>query len=1055
LVSQWTLGENNVTGRIAGGIALSGQDTIVEGRLRLAPTMVAQGAPDYRIEGNLTATHDGIEVPEFAANFGDARDPYIVRGNGFVRGGADPFFSVEATGNQFGDARSLAEDTSDVASDEASGLRGRMARISDALRELPIPDMPGTLKLDLPAVVLGGTTIRNLVVDAEPDGTSSRWRLNALSAELPGRSLLEATGTLQLPGPGEPLAAGQFEGQLLLASRQPSGLARWINGEADERVRRLPVAGFSATVRAGLDAQVFDNVELDVGGSVLRGEIERRSPTIGAPIFIARLSGENSRLDNLRALAGIFDAETAGWLGAHSVEADLELFSPDFGGIQPETVRLSLRPKAEGLDIDQMFVGGLYGSSISATGTITPEADGTRLLTFDSALVSANSAELFAQLAERYPASRELAWLADRAILAPDLFDETNIQMQGSADITQGVVGALDMAFSGPMGDLGLRGQVDIGLAGDGADGNPIEATFEAAGPNGSDGLVTWVSGSPLTALFSQPRAGSSALSVVGDLGGDLATVAQFVIGDDTVNVDAVLSQVATLNGFERAAVGSFDLDAQDAAAYGDALGLAIGGTEPFAVSARGDFVVDPDVTSLSDVSASFGETNAEMETLVFAAGGFDGTVKFDRLDASVLVPSDGGALLPLPLGSNGQLAVEAQRLRLSDALVLADVRGVATMSAGEAGELVSIDVREANIAEGGAGQTQFRVQAQSVGDTVSVSVDGQADELDPAATLGLGFAKGKAALTLNANATAADWSGVLRTLQGTGSIALDGVGIGGLDVGGLEQLIAAADARGFEITDQDIRDLADGIIVDPSASISPQAELSTPFVIVDGRVRFTNLSVPTNGGLMALDGTYDLAAGDMDLTGRVTFDVAEKFAGLLQPFASLAGAWSSQTGFAWTITDHGGLVTSLRQRALENEQRRIEALQARLLDRQRLRRILRIERERMAAAAEAEAQEAAARAQAEEDARLAAEAQARAEAEAEEAARLAAQAEAEAEAERLEAARLLREEQQRAEPAPNPAPALELQAPIDTGSIFDDPIADIIIDEDFEFGTQ
>ena len=74
-------------------------------------------------------------------------------------------------------------------------LQDRIAAIRAALLDLPKPSIPGSIDVDLPAVVAGDTTIRDVRMQAEPapDG----WQVKTLSASLPGRTTLEGVGAAQ------------------------------------------------------------------------------------------------------------------------------------------------------------------------------------------------------------------------------------------------------------------------------------------------------------------------------------------------------------------------------------------------------------------------------------------------------------------------------------------------------------------------------------------------------------------------------------------------------------------------------------------------------------------------------------------------------------------------------------------------------------------------------------------------------------------------------------------------------------------------------------------
>lgn len=125
---------------------------------------------------------------------GPADNPYVVNGKAFIDYGAKPRFEVSADGQQ------LFWGPNEAASEEQSGsavpVTDRIAIARRVLEQLPIPTIPGNVDLRLPAVIAGGTTIRSVTVSAEPDGKN--WNIRQFAADLPGRTKVEAKGTLSV-----------------------------------------------------------------------------------------------------------------------------------------------------------------------------------------------------------------------------------------------------------------------------------------------------------------------------------------------------------------------------------------------------------------------------------------------------------------------------------------------------------------------------------------------------------------------------------------------------------------------------------------------------------------------------------------------------------------------------------------------------------------------------------------------------------------------------------------------------------------------------------------
>ena len=146
---------------------------------------------------------------------------------------ADPRFAVRATARRCASTRRWRRQGRGRpdAAGAASRPCGRRCSTCRSRRS------PGSIDVDLPAVVAGDTTIRDVKLQAEP--AADGWKVKALAASLPGRTTLEGSRRA-----ARPESDFGFTGSLLLAVGQPSGFAAWVSKDVDEAIRRLPAAGF-------------------------------------------------------------------------------------------------------------------------------------------------------------------------------------------------------------------------------------------------------------------------------------------------------------------------------------------------------------------------------------------------------------------------------------------------------------------------------------------------------------------------------------------------------------------------------------------------------------------------------------------------------------------------------------------------------------------------------------------------------------------------------------------------------------------------------------------
>lgn len=358
---------------------------------------------------------------------------------------------------------------------------------------------------------------------------------------------------------------------------------------------------------------------------------------------------------------------------------------------------------------------------------------------------------------------------------------------------------------------------------------------------------------------------------------------------------------------------------------------------------------------------------------------------------------------------------------------------------------------------------------------TSQLKLDGaDVSAIPAAANLG---GKGRFSASLSGSGKSVE--GLVASLSGSGTAVVDGLVVPGFNPDAFGPLIAKADALGRDVNAARVAEFAPAIAGDGSFS-ADQADVA--FTLAAGILRAPPLTLKNSSATLTADLRADLNAGTVAGTGGIAYAPGKEEVKGSEPTLNFRLEGSPE---ATTLTfDSAPLAQFLTQRALEKEQARVEAMQAVLLEKQRLRREARYfaaqqaERERIAEEArlaeearikaeqEAKAAAEAARLQAEEEAR-AAEAAAKAKAEAdaaaekarlaaEEAARHEAEARARQEAEaaakraaeaKLEAeqkARQAEEEKARRDAeAAKPEPASEIErAPLPEARPLDMPVA-------------
>ena len=1028
---------------------------------------------DWRVEGEFSADARAVEATEFRADFGDPDDPYRVTGSAAIAGGARPSYRIEARGNPI----TMGGESPGT---PGTALGDRLAAANTVLAGLPFPTIAGTIDLDLPAVMIDGVAIRNLQVSARPalDGNDRRLDIRRVAAELPGRTQVEASGRLDLPAPGQGLDAAVFEGDVLVASRQPSGLSQWLTGRVDEAIRAIPQAGFSAQVALSADEQRAQDAEIIAGPMRLTGTIERKGGPVSPPWIRFALTGNDVEDTGLAALAAAVSGLSGDDRARHDADFDLAFDGVSLSGLAAGRVEATGRLRGPRLEIDRFLARDMDGVTITATASGDLDAARSRAdaLSFDASVIGAEGADFAQRLAGRFAGHALADQLARVATADRRAFSDLQVNAVGSAR----------------RGDDGMEVSASLsGTAGGATVFVSGTSPAEAGEPTTLSGtishddslrLLSWTGFAPLLddgASAGLGAAGELGFSFAGTGDGSVAGRAAISAGSDRVSIDGTWRADGSLAG------GLASLSLSDGEPWLSAYGLVLPGTglgTPAALVA--ELSGDADGLSVSGLSGTVAEVPVTGDLVVSDGGArIAGTVFADALDGDLLAALATGHVdamtretvfaPPLFAGTGLQIALSARRLSL-----LGRSFDNASANIGWSGGLLSVDDFTGML---GTVPVSGQARAQNAGGTVSVTARGRAAGL-PLSAVSAAVPAVETALVLDGEVTASGRTpaALLAGLAGSGVVSTGPVRVTGLSPDAYGVVIAQADRRGFGITPDDVRAMAKVAVSGAETRLAP---VEAPLVIASGVASLANLSTATADGALAVTGTVtlDLASGEPGGQVTVTYDAGEEAVAGTSAAVDFAigpgadGIASAEPGFA-------ALEAHVTQRALEIEQDRVERLQSRLLERQRLRRAARMDRferreafaiaeearlraiaaERLAAIREAE------RIRAEEEARRAAEEEARRAAEeeakrlAEEAARLAAEEEArkaaEEEARRAaeDEARRAEEERRRRETPPEPAPAQAPAVnPVDSALIRDpfaplpqaspDPVGDLL----------
>jgi hypothetical protein len=239
---------------------------------------------------------------------------------------------------------------------------------------------------------------------------------------------------------------------------------------------------------------------------------------------------------------------------------------------------------------------------------------------------------------------------------------------------------------------------------------------------------------------------------------------------------------------------------------------------------------------------------------------------------------------------------------------------------------------------------------------------------------------------------------GMVAALSGSGTATLKSLRVAGVNPDAFNAFLAKADAIGRDIDAAKTAGFAPDIAAGGRLAAK---DTDIAFTVAGGMLRAPPINLDNPAATLSADITADLNTAMVSAKGAITYRPGDEALIGSEPIMNFTA--EGPFGAVKRQFDSEPLAQFLTQRALEKEQQRVEAMQAALLEKQRLRREVRyyaaLQAERDNAAEELRKQEEAARLKAEADAKAKAEAEAQAKAEADAQAKAQADAEAKAKA--------------------------------------------------------
>lgn len=903
---------------------------------------------DFFVEGVFTADGSGLLIDQYRASFGGGPEPYTVEGDFSLRDQAGrPDYSLTARGVQV----NLDGADDEAAAGETVALATWVDLGQNLFSRLPLPTVPGSIRIDLPAIVSGDTVVRDIRLVAQPgdrlvDG-SETWRFTQINAVFPGRTTLEGSGEIIMPPPDGTVSELEFRGPLVVASRQPSGLAAWLGFGNPESIRALRQAGFEGSVRATASEWNIDDLEIILDTDRVAGNVSILPANKPKPLVSVSVEGSNVSEQTMAVFQTAFAAPDGANL---PIGADLALdfTSPTIEGVTLARLDADLRIRDDVTSIDRLLLQDFAGADIAATATITDLGEGAQT-GFDVSVVSADASQVLTQIPSLLAGSGAgfdqvlMGQIADHfdrvASDGPAALSDANLSLKGTHS-NQADGWSASALISGTIGQTDLVGNLDL------SKGAQLRGNATMRNPSGvmlASQLGVWLP--PETA-----GTGEVTVLVQPDADTGMATTVNARLGDVRLDLDGRLTRSIALFGPQWGFAGSVATSGPDVDTVWSVLQLPWAGqstnVQPFDAEAQLAWQQGNPV-SLDLTSASLGQQAIGGTLGIDNHDGLldiTGDLVVERFDADAMLLAFAGLEASTALTDTFSANIAAlpdinvsvsadSFTAAANGIALTDFTGRLTHD----GAKLAFGPFEA-LASGStiAGNLVLQNLAGEVAATARLAIDDI--NIDTLLADVPEIIDASPSVSASIAGSGRSIAAVVGSLSGSGVVTTGPLAVDGLGADRFAPFVAAVDSFGIGITPEQTEDSVAGQLL---TGASQYGSVETPLVIAGGKAQLSNLVLTEVTGAIQLtvDGDVSFLDGTTAADIAVRHDVSSMEGLTLPPVFFVR--WENGTA----SIDTSAMEAFVTQRAIEREQQRIDALQARLLERQRFRRSVRIAR--------------------------------------------------------------------------------------------------------------
>lgn len=892
-----------------------------------------------RTRGAFELANDRLRISNYRTEFGAGDSPYVVTGEATLDTGSKPEFLLTADGQQIDVGRIVSSRIQSGKTDriQKHTVKERIEALADVISRIPVPQVPGKATISLPAIVSDGTNIRDIRLEVRPNGKG--WQIINGVAILPGRTQLEANGSLDfVDGPS-------FKGELLVASNQPTGLATWLTGEVDPAIRSLSAAGFSSKVALTPTQQMFDDLEIAIGSASMIGRVER-SVVEKASKWEISLDGNVINLDALRAIATLSLGEPIGTsMLEQSVEAHLKAGSLNIGDVSADNVETRFSLSGGRINVSQFNAGDVAGAEVKLSGDLNGDLSkysGAAKLEF-----ATRDAGQFTEFLKTHLPNHPLL---DKLQHSAPWYQDTNLTIELSVDSEKGGVNA---AISGTINGSRISSVAKLpdftGIT------DETALSFEAVLKNASTSILFGQAGfDPLP--IDADGEGLLSLKLNGSLGQPIATEISFATERTRFSMKGEHSLGAQAFG---QGASSFTLESTDFAPYLMMNSIPVadfGATLPLKLSSN--LAVEAERIIFGDLKGNLAGNNlsARLERARDANQQITGEISLDYLDLGWLGANTFGALTDVNdgsiskldvtaasfLGLNSQLKVSAKNFAAYPYGMMADMGANIETTGGSinltdfkanwlggdvTGNLTLSSIEGTGVVSGG-----LALKNATILPSTWTTIDGSAR------------ASANYDIDLTVESSGKSFSDIITNAAGSGQLVLREAKLRGFNATAFQPIVAQADVIEKDVTVEKVAPIVESALWNGETKFD---DTTVALIVNNGALKAQGAKLSANGINLDLDGAMSLEDFTISGSAQVALDPgAESLVGVAP---NLRLHLSGDLFAPIASTDVTEITGFLGMRAFERERRRVEALQANIQEKQRLRReaALYAERER------------------------------------------------------------------------------------------------------------